>query len=1141
MNHFKIIQEKLEVFIRRFYINELLKGALLFFTIGLLYFLLTLFIESVLWLNPTSRTVLFWLFVIVELGLLIKFLVLPLAKLFKLQKGIDYEFASKIIGKHFPEVNDKLLNVLQLHQNKEQSELLLASIEQKSLELQPVPFKLAVNFKSTTKYLKYAAIPVLIVLLVFLSGHINGFSASYKRVVDYKTAYEPPAPFKFFVINNDLNAVENKDFTLRVETVGEVVPESVQILYNDEVYFLEEKGIGTFEYVFSQPKETIDFRLSANDVYSKDYQINVIPTPSLVSFNMILDYPNYTKKANETLKSTGNALVPEGTKITWQVQTKSTNEVQFVSKDTSLFISDGANAFKYSKQAFNHFNYGLSTSNTKLKNYENLDFSIAVVKDEHPELNIKVEKDTVDLQTLYFYGQVSDDYGFSKLQMVYYPSNDESAKQFVALPFSNSNVSEFVTAFPNNLNIEAGISYDLYFQVIDNDAVNGFKSVKSQVFNYRKRTNEEAIEKNLNEQQDAIQDLNKSLNKFDTQQKSLEQLTKTQREKKVLNFNDKKKLESFLKYQKQQDAMMKQFNKKLNDNLEEFQKENEEKDEFKEDLKQRLKDNEKQLKKDEKLLEELERLQEKINKEELINKLEELSKQNKNKKRSLEQMLELTKRFYVEKKLEKLQEDLLKLAEEQEALSNKPKSENQSEKQDALNKSFEGYKKEIENLEEESKSLKKPIEIPRDKLDENEVQSEQKNALDELQKLEEDREGKPEEQNENLKNAHKSQKKAAEKMKQMSAQMKSAMQMGGAESMQEDTEMLRQVLDNLVLFSFEQEELMDRFRNIQGDHNKFANYLKKQNDLRVYFEHVDDSLFALSLRQPKLSEQVNKEISEVYYNIDKALELFAENHVFQGISNQQFTITATNNLSDFLSDVLDNMEESLSMSAGKGGEGEMQLPDIIMGQEELNKMMEEGMSQGEKGKPKEGTGQQEGEGQEGSKEGDKNGEKGKSGKPGQDGESSGQEGDGKSGSGNGDGDSQEALLFEIYKQQQALRQALEDKLAKEGKSGTGGSLTRQMERIEMDLLNEGFTKRTLQRMMNLKHQLMRLENATLEQGEEDKRESQTPNNDFKGTSSDQIPKAKQYFKTTEILNRQALPLQQNYKERVKEYFKEDHD
>src|SRR5690606_40836093 len=113
----------------------------------LLYLFFVLFVEYVLWLNPIARTILFWVFILVEVGLFVKFIAIPIAKLFKLQKGIDYVDASKIIGQHFPEVNDKLLNVLQLKQNTSESELLLASIEQKSAELNPVPFKLAINFK----------------------------------------------------------------------------------------------------------------------------------------------------------------------------------------------------------------------------------------------------------------------------------------------------------------------------------------------------------------------------------------------------------------------------------------------------------------------------------------------------------------------------------------------------------------------------------------------------------------------------------------------------------------------------------------------------------------------------------------------------------------------------------------------------------------------------------------------------------------------------------------------------------------------------------------------------------------------------------------------------------------------------------
>ncbi|SFZ90163.1 hypothetical protein SAMN05428642_101776 [Flaviramulus basaltis] len=1138
MSNFKSIQNKLEAFIRRYYTNELLKGAILFFAIGLLYFLFTLFLEHILWLSTTARSILFWLFVAVELALLVKFVFIPLAKLFKLQKGIDYETASKIIGKYFPEVNDKLLNVLQLNQNQSKSELLLASIEQKSLELNPIPFKLAINFKKNTGYLKYAAIPIVILLLTFFTGNFNWFSDSYERVIHYKTAYEPPAPFEFFVVNDNLNAIENKDFKLIVKTAGEVTPESAEITYNNETYFLQQKGIGEFEYVFSKPNESITFQLNANDVTSKPYTINVVETPSILGFQMVLDYPNYTKKKDEIFKSTGNALVPEGTRVKWALKTKSTDNVYLYSKDTLHCSSDKLNVFEASKQVFSNYNYTLSTSNKNLNDYENLEFAIDVVKDQYPEINLKVEQDSLDLQTLYFYGQVNDDYGLTKLQLVYYPSDNEENKQHSLIAIPSSNIAEFITAFPNNLNIKEGIPYEMYFQVFDNDLINKYKSAKSNVFTYRKRTKEEEDQKKLIEQSKTIKDLNKSLEKFNEQEKSLDEITKTQKEKSTLNFNDKKKLESFFKRQKQQDEMMKNFNKKLKDNLEEFQKENEKEDTFKEDLKKRLDENEEKLEKDEKLLEEIEKLQEKINKEQLTEKLEELAKQNKNKKRSLEQLLELTKRFYVDKKLEKMKEDLMKLSIDQEKLSNETDKENTQEKQDSLNNQFEDFKKDIEQLEKESKTLKKPIDIPRDKLDEKEVDNEQKKASEELgneelEKAADEEKNSPSEK-QSKQNAKKSQKKAAQKMMQMSQKMQSAMQSSGGEKMEEDVEMLRQILDNLVLFSFDQEALMNQFKAIEENHNKFAAYLKKQNNLREHFEHVDDSLFALSLRNPKLSEQVNKEITEVYYNIDKALDLLAENKLYQGVSNQQFTITAANNLADFLSDVLDNMQESMSMSPGKGGEGDMQLPDIIMSQEELNKMMEEGMKKGEDGKPQNGEGEQEGEGE-------KDGGKGEDGKQGKNGEQKGSEGQKSGGEGEGTNEEVNGLLFEIYQQQQQLRNALQEKLAKDGKSGNGDALVRRMEEIELDLLNKGFTNQTLQKMMALKHQLLKLENATFQQGEDDKRQSQTNKNRFDNKSINQIPTAKQYFNTTEILNRQALPLQQVYKRKVQEYFKKTND
>ena len=95
----------------------------------------------------------------VELFLLIRFIVFPLFKLFKLQQGLNYKQASAIIGNHFSEVQDKLLNFLQLLDQNQTSELLAASIEQKAASFQPIPFSNAINFaknKNTKKCQKKA-------------------------------------------------------------------------------------------------------------------------------------------------------------------------------------------------------------------------------------------------------------------------------------------------------------------------------------------------------------------------------------------------------------------------------------------------------------------------------------------------------------------------------------------------------------------------------------------------------------------------------------------------------------------------------------------------------------------------------------------------------------------------------------------------------------------------------------------------------------------------------------------------------------------------------------------------------------------------------------------------------------------------
>ena len=1117
-----LIYQKLEDFIRKFYTNELLRGTIFFVGIGLLYFIFTLFVEYFLWLKPTARTVLFVLFVLVELFLLLRFILFPLFKLFKLQKGIDYNQASNIIGNHFNEVGDKLTNFLQLSQDRNQSELLLASIEQKAATLQPIPFGNAINLGKNKKYLPLAVIPILFFLFFLISGKGEILSQSFNRVVNFKQQFTPPAPFEIVLVTDNLQTEQNKDFLVKVKTVGKVVPENAMIFIGDESYFMETTKAGEFEFVIPKPSEDVAFHIEANDVSSHDYELKVVTVPSIANFEMILNFPGYLNKKVEVIKGTGNAVIPEGTKVTWRMNTLATQKVDWVNATNRFTFAKQDNVFTLSKSILQNVDYQILTSNNKVQHYEKLNYQISVIKDQFPTITVNNAPDSLKVNKNYVLGQVSDDYGLSKLQIVYYPKDKPNAAKKALINVKKDVYDQFVFAFPSNLPVEEGVLYEYYFEIFDNDAIHNFKSTKSSVFSNRIATETEKQDEMLQQQNDNINSLAKSLKAQDRQLSEMEKLQKMGKEKDNLDYKEQQKVNDFIQRQKQQDEMMKEFSEKMKDNLEQFK--TEKKDEKKELLQERLEKTKEELEKNKKLLDELQKLNDKISKEELFEKMQKFQQASKNQTKSLEQLVELTKRYYVEKKAEQIANKLDKLAEKQDKLADKSE-ENSAEKQDDINKEFDKLQQELNELDKENKELKSPMDLPNTDEQEKSINEDMKNAKEQLQKQQKDK-------------AKPKQKSAAKKMKQMSQKMAEQMQSGDMEQMEEDVAMLRQILDNLLAYSFSQEDVMKQFKNLKRGAPSFNKNLKIQQDLKQQFKHVDDSLFAMSLRNPKIAEDVTKEIGNVQYNVDKALETLAEANVSKGNSHQQYAVSAANRLADMLSDVLNSMQMSLQMEGqGKGkpkpGQGQgsgMQLPDIIKKQDGLAEKMKKGMKKGEKpGEGEEGKeGEKPGQGQQGSKPG--KGQKG--GQSGQ-GQSQGNE---KGGEQAQDGEGDAKAIMEIYKEQQQLREALEKELKKQGVGGNGQNALDQMKQIEKQLLNKGFNNETLQKVLNLKYELLKLEKAIQQQGQDKKRQSETNKKEFSNQANALPIRLQEYLNSIEILNRQSLPLRSNFNQKVQEYF-----
>ena len=342
-------------------------------------------------------------------------------------------------------------------------------------------------------------------------------------------------------------------------------------------------------------------------------------------------------------------------------------------------------------------------------------------------------------------------------------------------------------------------------------------------------------------------------------------------------------------------------------------------------------------------------------------------------------------------------------------------------------------------------------------------------------------------------------------MQQMSQKMQQAISDIQENSIDENIEDLRKILENLITFSFKQEDLLVKFDEISVRHPDFGKELKNQNELKTYFEHIDDSLFVLSMRLPVLSSKIQTELSNTHYNLDASLENLSENRFGVAGSNQQYVMTAVNNLADLLSSLLNDMQNNMGASGKKGKGNSFSLPTLIEKQKGLSEQLKKGLKK---------------------KNGEKDGGRGK-----KEGKQGGQ-GDNKLGEEQLNGE-----LFKIYQQQNILRGQLKDALKEGGEnSETVKKVLKTMEQLENDILQKGFYQETIERMQQLEYELLKLDKAAFEQGKDKKRKSNTNSAAYQNKQLKELQFKKQFYNQMEILNRQSLPLQQDFEKKVQKYF-----
>ena len=556
------LQETIQVFIKRYYQNQILKGFGILLTIMLPLYLFFAFLEYQGHFSTLVRAVIFYTFLVVALFIVYQFVLGPLFKLKGFNKNrIQLEDAAIIIGKYFPEISDKLLNTIQLSQLSDEqvdNPLLIASIEQKMKDMRPFNFFLAIDKSETIKYFRFAAGAIVLLLVVALfQGSI--LKESSVRIVQYNKQFIRKAPFIFHF--KEIGTVKSgSSVPIRLKLIGDEVPEVAFLKSAGEWIQMKKQGPNEFGLELKNITKSRVISFKAGDFESQGYEIQVVSPPSLSNIQINLKYPSYIKRKNEKLNTTSSLLVPEGTSITWNLLAKNTDSLKFAYNQKWL---EGEGFF--TQKVRKNGSYTILLRNNLLQQTDTIQYGVEVIKDQFPTINAKKEKDSLSEKTLYFFGSANDDYGLTQLWFYYQLVQEDGSKsnfKKIKVPLGKGANELFSFVFDlNQLSFELGSTLKCYFEVFDNDAINGSKGTKTETFIHKAPTAQELKDMSDQGHSDLVSQMDKAIKEAMEIQKLTQELRVKMNDSKSMSFQEKRPLIIYFKSKSPYKRKYKAFSK----------------------------------------------------------------------------------------------------------------------------------------------------------------------------------------------------------------------------------------------------------------------------------------------------------------------------------------------------------------------------------------------------------------------------------------------------------------------------------------------------------------------------------------------------------------------------------------------------
>ncbi|MCX7954804.1 MAG: hypothetical protein N3A01_06400 [Bacteroidales bacterium] len=833
--------------------------------------------------------------------------------LFKIREGLTYYDAARIISFHFKEIEDRLINILELASLGKTSnysqELIVASINQKIDNIKMFKFNKAIDLKKLYKYTKALLIILIFTTICFIYKpdiYIKGA----EQILHHRTVFEKTAPFNFILLNESLKVEQGSDLKIKLKIDGLYIPERVYMIIGSTKFLLSRDSANYFSYLLSNINNDVTFHFYAEDYNSKEYKINVIYPPLILDIKAEVNPPAYTGLSPFVLENTGDLIVPAGSKISWKIKCANASDLKFFIYDSLEIKGEkhNDNIYSFATTLLRSSDYVIVSKNDKDNILKKVEYFIKVIPDNYPTIGIDFIKDSSSLVNYYFKGTISDDYGFTRLTFNI-KKGDSLIK--INLPISQTpKDQEFYFSYNFSELIKSNDKIEFYFEVFDNDAINKYKSTKSQILKLNVPT-KEVLQKNYEKSNEEIKSkLNELNNEMIKTKNEIENFKKELLNTRSIGWEQMQKLQSILEKQRL-------FESTINQIKNEFKQRNNYINTFSEQEKEIL-EKQQQLQKilenimDEELKQMINKINEllqKVDKERIQQITKEFEIKTEELSKELDRAIELFKKLEIEEKTNNIIKELEKLSEEQNNLSQL--SENKKIPLDSLkdaqkqqSENFENLRKEYENLLKENNQLQYPFMMQSFKEEMEAIQNEFNIGTQHL------------EQN-NRRNASKSQKKNSIQIKQLSEKIQNMMQQSVDAQAEEDENTLNFLFDNLLTLSFNQEEILNMTKKLKYGDPFTKEIIQKQSYIRSNLKVIEDSLNALAKRNPLIDETIKKHLKTLKTNLNKSFTNIEQSNFGAATVNQQTVMAEANELALIINQILQQMnQESDQMCAG---------------------------------------------------------------------------------------------------------------------------------------------------------------------------------------------------------------------------------